>query len=209
MFVYIQFVLFHPLIAKILKSEFWWTGYLIQPVAVILLRYFGFEEMIGFSVLFSWFTSYYFGLMLGNHVYEYLLCRKTNFIFWLVSFIISIAESCYWYKLGNYALATTQESISNCLYIIPCLLWAYMFMKDETIVIKGNSINRLLVAIGDYSFGIFLIHAFIISFLKRIPKSEYIVFPVNSFLIIMISSICIFGARKLLGEKFGKYLGFY
>lgn len=168
---------------------------------------------MGFSVLLTWLTPYYLGLMLGNHVFKDWNLRSTGtnkvLYLWLVVFLIQLAEGYAWYSVGNYNLATTQERLSNCLYVIPCLLLACKYIEDDTIELKNIKINKFLVILGDYSFGVFLIHAFVIIFFRRIPLFKNFGFPISSLLVIIFSIICLFCARKLFGEKYGQLIGLY
>ena len=180
-FVYVQFVLFTPWISRLIKSHYRWVGWLIQPAAIVLLRYYGLEKHLGFSVLFSWFTPYYLGMILGNHILDYSLSRKKTIFLWFVSLVLSIGEGLIWNHLGNYDLATTQESISNCLYSIACMLLAYHYINDDNLTIQNNFVNNLLILLGDCSFGIFLIHAFIILIVARSPLYQHLFFPLYVF----------------------------
>ena len=206
-FVYVQFVLCTPWISKLIKSHYRWVGWLIQPAAIVLLRYFGFEKHLGISVLFSWFTPYYLGLVLGNRILVCSLSRKKTISLWFVSLVLSISEGLIWYHFGNYDLATTQESLSNCLYSIACMLLAYHYINDDHLTIHNNYVNNLLILLGDYSFGIFLIHAFIILKVVKYPLYQNLIFPFSTISILMISSLCIFCGRIILGIKIGKYMG--
>ena len=208
-FVYIQFVLFTPWISRLIKSDCRWVGWLIQPVTIVLLRYLGLEQHIRFSILFSWFTPYYLGMILGNGVREYALGKSRTIALWFVSLILSIGEGLFWNRLGNYDLATTQESLSNCLYSLLCMLLAYQYLKDDNLPVRDHIIDKTLILLGDYSFGIFLIHAFIIYYAGKVPIYQLLRFPFNTVAVIVISSLLVFCGRKILGPKLGTAIGFY
>ncbi len=208
-FVYVQFVLFSPLIACLAKQKYRWVGWLIQPSALFILNYLGFSKHVPFSVLFSWFTPFYLGLLLGNHIIKWEYDYKKTGVIWLISFIFSIAEGLLWYKAGNYEMATTQGELSNCLYTVPCLLLAYKYITDDAIKVNNTTGNRIMITLGDYSFGIFLTHAFVLKLLGRLPFYHHIFFPLNSVLAIAITALCVYLGRLLLKEKYGKILGLF
>ena len=208
-FVYCQFVLFTPLIARLAKSRYRWIGWLIQPLAIYLRKYYGLEQYIPVYEMFSFFGAYYLGLLLGNHLLQWRYGYKKTAALCAVTFVISALEGVYWYKAGNFDLATNILNLTNYPYSMACLLLAYIFLTDERIVIRDTALNRMLITLGDCSFGIFLIHAFILMIMRELPFYDYLVFPINSAVAVAISALCVFCGRKVFGEKYGKYLGFY
>lgn len=208
-FVYCQFVIFTPLIAKLAKSKYQWVGWLIQPLAIYLRKYCGLEIYINVYLLFSWFGSYYLGLLLGNHLLQWKYNYKKTIALCVITFVISSMEGIYWYKAGNYDLATNTLNLTNCLYSAACLLLAYKFIIDDRIIVDDRFVNRMLITLGDYSFGIFLIHAFVLMVMRKLTIYQYLVFPINSAIAVVISAACVYCGRKIFGEKYGKYLGFY
>ena len=120
-----------------------------------------------------------------------------------------MAEGLVWFKAGNYDLATTQLKLSNCLYSAMCILLAYKYINNKDINVKGTITNKIMISLGDYSFGIFLAHAFVILIMKHLPIYKYLVFPINSALVVFITALCVWCGRKILGVKYGKYLGLY
>lgn len=208
-FVYVQFVAFTPLIMRLIKSRYRWVGWLFQPVAIILLRYLGFERFIPFSNLFLWFGPYYLGLLFGNHISQCNIEYKKAVCLWGASFFISLAEGLVWYNAGYWDLATTQLKLTNCIYTSAFLMLAYKFINDKEFEINGI-LARIMIPLGDYSFGIFLIHAFVLSIMRHhLPIYQRLFFPINSILAIIFTSLCIWIGRKTFGEKHGKYLGFF
>ena len=206
--VYIQFVIFTPLIAKLIKSKYRWTGWLIQPAALIVLKYLGFGQYVVFHDLLSWFGPFYLGMCLGNRIIQWNgSYRKTSFLC-AVSLIISIAESLAWYYAGNYEMATTVLELSNCLYATAWALLAYKYLTDDTIPVRESIINRILITMGDCSFGIYLSHMFVLIVVQRLPGYQYLVFPFTSILVLAVSTAFIYCGHRLLGDRYGKYFGF-
>ena len=208
-FVYCQFVLFTPLMARLAKSRYRWVGWLIQPLAIYLRKYCGLEQVVPFYELFSFFGAYYLGLALGNHVLQWNYGYKKTGALCAATFILSALEGIYWYRAGNYDLATNTLNLTNYPYSMACLLLAHQFLTDDGIVIRDTAFHRMLITLGDCSFGIFLIHAYILMIMQKLPVYHDLVFPLNSAVAVLISWLCIFCGRKIFGEKYGKYFGFY
>ena len=208
-FVYCQFVLFTPLIAQLAKSKFRWVGWLIQPLAICLRKYCGFEQYVPFYELFSFFGAYYLGLVLGNHLLQWNCNYKKTAVLCGVTFMLSALEGVYWYKVGNFDLATNTLNLTNYPYSVACILLAYKFLTDDRIVIRDTVFCRMLIILGDCSFGVFLIHAFILMIMRCLSIYQYLVFPINSAVAILISALCVYCGRIAFGKKYGWYIGFY
>lgn len=98
----------------------------------------------------------------------------------------------------------TQLKITNyisCMCILPIAFW---YIENPEI----NPKQGVLSKIGDYSFGIFLIHILVLNLLKKFNFYDSIPFPVSSLSVLILSYISIYICNKFLGEKYGKWLGF-
>ena len=208
-FVYCQFTLLTPLMARLAKSKYRWMGWLIQPLAIYLRKYCGWEQYVPFYEMFSFFGAYYLGLVLGNRLLRWNYGYKKTGALCIAAFILSALEGVYWYRAGNFDLATNTLNLTNYLYSMACLLLAYQFLTDDGIVIRDTAFNRALITLGDCSFGIFLIHAFVLMIMQKLSIYYCLVFPLNSAVAVLISWLCVICGRKILGEKYGKYFGFY
>lgn len=208
-FVYCQFTLFTPLIARLAKSRYRWVGWLIQPLAIYLRKYCGWEQYVPVYEMFSFFGAYYLGLLLGNRLLQWNCGYKRTGALCVVTFILSALEGVYWYKAGNFDLATNILNLTNYPYSMACLLLAHQYLTDDGSVIRDTTFNRMLITLGDCSFGIFLIHAFIIMIMQKLSIYYRLAFPLNSAVAVLSSWLCVLCGRKIFGEKYGKYLGFY
>ena len=86
------------------------------------------------------------------------------------------------------------------------ILIAYQFIKNKNI----SPSNKLLVFIGNYSFGIYISHCMIITILKKIiPCWPSIPYCINSFIVLAITSLFIIVSKMVLGDKISKYFGLY
>lgn len=84
------------------------------------------------------------------------------------------------------------------------VLLAYKFITQQEF--NNNVLNRVLKFLGDISFGIYFSHLAVMMVLKQLPfYSHNVKFPVNAIAALVVSSVCIHIARKILG-KYSRYL---
>lgn len=205
-FVYIQFVLLHPIIVKLYQSRFMWTGWLVTPISLIALRYmprvfhFSVDQIFHPACFFGlWFAYYYFGFYAADLKggYTFPLTKKKIFALWVVTYIVSVLEGTIWYSLCDMDMATSQLRLSSMLCSLCCLYVAALFIYAKTEI---KSCLQIFILIGDCSFGIYLAHPLIRDVLYVIPIWKNMVFPVSTILLILASTICVLVGKKLLGK---------
>lgn len=210
-FVYIQFVLLTPLIGKLLYKPYWWVGLLVTPLALLIKYYWlfsGTEPNSVVSVIWSncclgWFLFYYLGLYFGNVVKRCRFNVTKLVVIYLVSIAVQVAEGYSWYKMGETNCGT-QMKLSAVITNSTFVVMTYCYIKDK----RYSGDNKLLVMIGDYSFGIYLVHLMILTVLgKVVPFWGSVPFVVNSIIVLTISMLLVVGGRKVLGEKVSGWLG--
>ena len=211
-FVYIQFVLITPLLGAFLKSKYSWLGWLVSPVSVLVFKYYpllsgaqmnGYVSLVwGLSCL-GWFTYYYLGLLLGNGLCDKVFKIKYLSVLYIASLALQMAEGYGLYLLGETNCGT-QMKLSSFLTSTLFLLMCYCYIKDERIVIK----SKVLVFLGDYSFGIYLSHLLVMRVLSYIPLYTKLPFVVNSFVVLGTSFMFVFLGKKICGDKISRWLGF-
>ena len=155
----------------------------------------------------GWFTFYYLGLLLGNNIIKKQFNIKKLFILYGLSIFIQILEGYGWYKLGENNCGTQlkySSLITSTIFILIC----YYYLNRD-VLIKNNRVNKSLISIGNYSFGIYLIHPLIISLLSLIKIWAKIPFGINSLIILIISFLCVVLLKLILRKKISKWLGLY
>lgn len=211
-FVYIQFVLLTPFLAKLIKSKYQILGWFIAPFSIFIFKYL--VLFIGeidlnkyLSLLWSdsclgWFTFYYLGLILGNRIININYSLRKLFVLYLFSLILQMLEGYVWFLLGEVNCGTQLKLTS--------LMTSVLFLLITDIILKRNYNieNKFIRLIGDYSFGIYLCHIFIIKLLSKIPYYNLIFYPINSVIVFLISFVCCYLGYKVCGEKIGKLFGF-
>lgn len=85
------------------------------------------------------------------------------------------------------------------------ILMSYWYITNNNI----NDNNKILIMIGDYSFGIYLSHVMIIRLFYKAPFWSQIPFGLNSIIVLFLTIICVLVGQKICGRKISKWLGLY
>ena len=212
-FVYIQFVILTPLLGKLLKKKYWFLGFAIAPISLIIKYYWlltgttpnKYISAIWGVCCLGWFTFYYLGLYLKNTPKPKKYNSKIIIPIYLITVIIQIIEGIFWYRFGEVNCGT-QLKLSSLLTSSIFILIAYIYINNTTF--KGNC--KPLLFIGNYSFGVYISHCLIIELLSHIiPFWDSIPFVINSLIVLLITLLCVVIGKKICGEKISKYLGLY
>ena len=213
-FVYIQLTLLAPFLIKLSKSSLWWIGIFVTPVAFLLdCRYLEwwtdfdglhnyFKLLRGVSV-FSWFSYYYLGILLNSRPQVFNFKIKWIFVALFCSIIMQIAEG-YAMHLQGLINCGTQAKLTTWLSNIFFMLTAYIFISEWNITPQ----NRIMILLGKYSFGIYLLHALVI---HVILSQSFIHFPygILSIVVLLISLTLVILLSKICGKTVSKYMGLY
>lgn len=211
-FVYIQFVVLTPLLGRLAKSKVQWVGWLIAPLSVLIFKYYWLltgthlnkyvSIVWGVSCL-GWFTYYYLGLILGNGLLKKILLLRTVIVLFVLSFPLQMLEGYWWLLLGENNCGT-QVKLSSFFTTSLFLIISYYYLIDERI--KLNS--KVLLYLGDYSFGIFFFHIIVIRVLKHVPLYNSIPFPISSIIVLFVSFWAVYFGKKILGDRVSGWIGF-
>lgn len=210
--VYIQFILITPLLGKLITSKYKWVAFIITPVA-ILIQYV--LTLIGKPLSFPWnannllvwFIYYYIGLMLGNKILKPHLKFNQTIILLILSIILQELEGFGWYIMGSYNMATTQIKLTSMITSLMVIYLTYIYLTSSHLTVRDTKITKVLIEIGNCSFGIYLSHILIKALFNKLPLHHYVVFPLNTLIILFLTTACVFIGKKICGEKIGKYLG--
>ena len=213
--VYIQFVLLSPFLGKLAKSKLKWIGWVISPLSVIVFQYaprllsFGFSNLtmqlwvMNFS---AYFVYYWMGFLLRNKYIEVSFSWRTLFLMLAGSIVLQILEGFIFYTVFNDTVdCGTVHKFSAIITNLIVLLVAYKFINDDSVQIT----NKVLVELGDYSFGIYLSHMLILRLINLlIPAYNSIPFVLNSAIILLLSFILSYVGYMIFGSGTGRNLGF-
>lgn len=211
--VYIQLVILTPIIGKLIQSKYEMIGWLITPAYILLTRYMGNVVRLPVSaqtVCLAWFIYYYLGMKLGNRKVKLNLNQNKLFVLYVIAIVFSIGEGALWfYWFDNFDMATTQLRISSIATSISACFIAYTYINNG-IDVQLNKINRLLISVGNCSFGIFFSHILINGIIGRISAllrwERFLDFPIKTILVFCIAYVLSFSGKKILG-KFAWLLG--
>ena len=211
-FVYIQFVLLTPLLGKLAKSPYRHLAWLIAPLSVILFKYIPVYgdiqlgkhiELFWNDVCLGWFTFYYLGLILGNRIIDRQFNIRNLAALYCASLLLQMAEGYLWFTVdpagcGSQLKLTSILSSTIFLLIIYCAIINW----------SNESKYRLLYTIGDYSFGIYLVHMMFLKGLQPLEFYSAIPYPITSVIILAISFVFCYVCTEVMGNRVGRWLGF-
>lgn len=192
---------------KLLRSRFSKLGWFVTPVSIFLIRYISlwFNLELGFpfqgELFVFWFGFYYLGVSLKNGYINLQLSKKCLTNLCLFSLVIQGVEGFIWYWMGNFDMATTQLKMSSIITTGLFCIRAYIYIEAGDLNLNEQPVilKKFLKVLGDNSFGIYLCHMLIIRILnKLVPMAN--VFPINAIFVIMISTVCVMMAHRILGK---------
>jgi peptidoglycan/LPS O-acetylase OafA/YrhL len=105
---------------------------------------------------------------------------------------------------GSQLKLTAILSSSIFLLIIYCVLQRRAPQGKPH---NHKPMSQLLCFIGDYSFGIYLVHMLILKWLQTLDFYNIIPYPINSIAVLAISFIFCCTCSTVFGKKFGRWVG--
>lgn len=147
-----------------------------------------------------WLMFFVLGVVIG-HKPERNYSIILPIVISIFGFMLSVIESHY--LLDHYGKGV---GIKPSTYIYSAGMIFLMFShKVENLITRTGVIYRFIIWIGRFSFGIYLIHRYFVSFLaNRLPLDSWLLqWTLALFLTIVLIQIL----RKLLPTKYHKYLG--
>lgn len=191
--------------------------WMLSPLSLCFLYYF--QLVRGTTIEFSlyalpfpiWIGFYYYGMYLGkNGLPDFIKIHKNIFALGYVLFLLSSMFEATWIfgVFGNLTLAISQIKFSS-------FLASFFFINFLLSVRDVQPIPWMIGRIGDYSFGIYLIHMFILpkiqellTFFPVLFNIQPIFWLISAALTIAICVVIILASRKVIGTTNSqKYLG--
>lgn len=169
------FAVFLPQLIKIVGL---FSGYYSEYIANIIKN---------LDMYFVMGYSFYF--VLGYYISTHTINNKIKTIIYLLGGVCFITTI-----IGSYIVTARANKIVEIFYdtfsinIFGEILFVFILIKDfsERIVISEN-VNRILSQLSKYTFGAYLVHAFIIRVLYRIGLTALTFNPVVSIPVIVIA----------------------
>lgn len=188
-FVYAEFVIITPFIAKVMNKKYSWTLILVQPVFILIVRYvlnfmhIPLEHPLNDIFFCSWFLYYYMGLKLKNYN------KRANKGLWIILGILvllQMIEGVLWYHFGSLDMATSQSKISTMLTNVVLLIIVCGYLNGRKM--KDNILNKIFVEIGNCSFGIYLSHILIMTIISnKFALYNILPIPLKTITILVVS----------------------
>ncbi|MBU3111060.1 acyltransferase [Clostridium lacusfryxellense] len=222
--VMIQLILITPIVTKVMRnnavSKLLWF---ITPV--FLVQFYIIQIIFKINIMSSmyyalpfvmWFSFYYYGIVIGNKPEKEAKISsniKINIKLYVVFLVASIIEAQILNsKFELFGFAQSQLKISS----LVCTFFLINVFIGSKSRIRHAKANDILVKIGDNSFGIFLIHIFILMIVSKIGayilKTHSYPFYITimfALITLIVSYLGIVVVKKIIPKKYSrKILGF-
>ena len=201
----IQYYILTPLFTKFNKWEGIIATILISIVSIVTLTYLLKVKGIDLSLLCYagpfplWIMFFFMGVYLSNHNRNYGLAWPIITI--LIGLALSIAEQIYWISQGSQAWGIKLSSFIFSAGVI----WLFFAKKLENNY-SVNIFSTVINYIGGISFGIYLLHVYIIAVYSKVIM--YNGWLLNWVAILCLSCLTIWVVKKVVPSFAKKYLGF-
>jgi membrane-bound acyltransferase YfiQ involved in biofilm formation len=211
LFVQFQFILITPLVVKYSKNTIW---YFVTPLAVVAFYIFNFivfEIPFPYSLnsFFIWFIFFHLGIYRDK--YKFLFNLKTPVLCVCLTAALALAilegffMTSYW---GFHGFGFSQVKLSSILASV-FLILLLIKLKDKF------RIPGVLITLGDNSFGIYLLHMFIMPVIFHVLKHTklYTIQPAYQLVVVILTIVAVLViirlAKLIFSEKFNsRVLGF-
>ena len=155
-----------------------------------------------------WVVFFVLGLYLGK--YRIHFSTRLLIVFTILGLLISVSET-YFNILYTGRFTGLGIKTGAFIYSFFAILLLFSFNKYYT----SNSIMwKLLVYIGKISFGIYLMHMYVLSYIVRpaVLQFNFETYFLNQMMLVILTTmscvIIIFFSRKVSMKHVSKYLGF-
>ena len=200
----VQYYLLLPLLQKN-KSALLPISAVISLVSISLITYITTIRDVNLPLIvyagpfITWFVFFMLGVYYSSSIINYTI--KQAIAVTVVGFFIECIET-YWLNIsygGGYGI-----KLSAFIYSIGVIL--LILSPEVKTAYKSSKFTYIIAYIGNISFGVYLIHCFVIKLVNYIlPASSWVI---SWSLVVIITSMIIVAARKLLPHNLRKYLGF-
>ena len=219
--VLFQFILLTPLLFVWLqKRRLLWLPYIISFLYVVAYgcAYICYNAPFSMGVtpvtpFIPWLAVYWTGMLCHlyeNEIHDWL-CRRKNLLISLTIGAYVFCFGCIMYLWHVQGIHTSLVFRSLTIFtFIPINLLLFVLFLYRYRVIQ----NRLILLVGSYAYGIFLIHMVILEFIGKIPFCQTLqTFPVLYTLTVTItvigcSILLTWLGQKILGRKRAARIGF-
>ena len=214
------FTLITPLLVKCIRSRVLSTIVFLSSFFALtvfyLLEFFGYDVWFYSRYTIVWLSFYYFGILMRNCDIDVGRYKNKSVVFAIVALCLEMIETSVIYSYTNdTSVAFSQIRLFAFVYAFTIAI--VMFSNHNSAETRSNNIiKRILVYLGDNSYGIYFIHMFYITIFtilleKFIFEGKVLTLPafVYSFvelIIAIILSLLSIKILKLIFKKSGAWL---
>lgn len=200
----IQYYLLLPLLQKYPRTMLI-SSVIISTISIVVVTYLSSVKGLQLPLILyagpfvTWFVFYMLGVYYSKHDRDYSMKGVLCLVF--IGFILECVET--YYLNINYG-GGAGIKLSSFIYSYGIIL--LVLCPKAQALYKDNHFTSSIAYIGKISFGLYLIHCYVITVLKAISpiSSWFISFGVVTFLTILL--VMLF--RKIFPLYINKYIGF-
>lgn len=214
--VLVQLTLLTPWLVR-MKNRRWL--YMVTPIYLVILYIYnlatGLMPRLYETVFPAWFSFYVLGLDCRSGKWVNVCRRAKNW--WIAAVLgLSIIEAFVLLRVGcAIGFASSQIRFGSFLY---AGLIALALMKGKDMENEDGKLRKLMVSIGDYSYGIFYVHILVLIVVRKIISALwvsqmwiydflicFVLTAAGSYLIVWVTKRI---AEKIDAEKVLRIIGF-
>ena len=207
--VYVQLMLLAPLLYRLLRHSPL-IAYAITPLSLAAyeaLTVFGVALPILGRLFPVWLIFYVMGLDWERWRTRLQDCFRVVLIAFFVCLAFQVVFGFLWLYFGDYNMATTQLKLSSMASSV-CAIVIIMLIPAS---IKRRLSRSLLADVGDHSFGIYLCHLFVLSYVARFLAFFALPILLETFMLFTVTfglslALCVF-FRRVMSRWVAKAVG--
>lgn len=207
-YVLIQLFLITPFLIKLSNNDKYKNfPILITPIYNIILficnYFFSFNIPLYNYWIFGWISYYHLGIILKKE--KDFKFKENNFL--ILCLFTSILEGVLIYASRNelYNLAISQLTFFNSIY---SLMFCYLLFNGNKNFkinnVKSEWVQRMLIKLGNYSFGIYFSHLLILMIVRKTITRLSLNYFENIMLIFLLTTLITYFVNYIYYEKLKK-----
>lgn len=199
----IQYYLLTPLLTRIGSRKLIWTSAAISALSILAISYLLYVRRFNLPLILYagpctlWIVFYSLGIYIrrANRQYSY----AAALVIMIAGLVLSVVESYQWARFGNIVYGIKLSSFIFSAGAILVLLSERSEKRFRT-----NRLNRVIVHIGNLSFGIYLIHLMLIT---MSGINHYGFWVVRWLIILILSAVLIKLLNLFIPDRYHRLLG--
>ena len=214
--VLLQCVMLTPMLVKF--NRWGVTLLVIAFLGYMLIKYsylYHGMKWLSFPLCVEYLPLYTLGILAGNSTERMKLKSSKILMFGIYLFAgVSFVEAAIWNIQGKQAMAMSQGKVASYCFAMSVVLF---FLVRATNINKETVMqfsNRVLIKIGNLSYGIFFVHMLFVYMIQRIWNlmnfdiTNGLIYCVLNFVAVVTGSyLMVFVMNKILPKKMASYLG--